>query len=205
MALTVGFDLDMTLVDSRAGIMATLEHTLAAYGLGPGEAELWPHIGHPLEVTLGRYLPPEHLEAAVAAYRLEYLRSAVAVTTTLPGALESVAAVREEGGRVVVVSAKTSAAVHAVLAQVGLQPDDVVGDLFGSDKGLALSEHHVDVYVGDHVGDVEGALAAGAVPVAVLTGPNDRASLEAAGAEVVLESLLELPGWLQRTRRTRLP
>jgi phosphoglycolate phosphatase len=53
------------------------------------------------------------------------------------------------------------------------------------------------VYVGDHVTDMAGALAADAVPVGVSTGPCDAQRLHAAGAEVVLDSLAAFPGWLR--------
>jgi uncharacterized protein len=50
--------------------------------------------------------------------------------------------------------------------------------------------------VGDHVADMAGALAAHAVPVGVTTGACDAAELTAAGAAVVLDSLEQLPRWL---------
>src|SRR5690606_40675104 len=65
-----------------------------------------------------------------------------------------------------VVSTKIASAVHLVLDEVGLKADVVAGGLFAGDKGLALTEHGVSVYVGDHVGDVAGARAAGATSVA---------------------------------------
>ncbi|MGC5411875.1 HAD family hydrolase, partial [Streptomyces sp. DT225] len=46
-------------------------------------------------------------------------------------------------------------------------------------------------------GDVRGARAANAVPVGVTTGPCDAEELRAAGADVVLTSLMELPAWLE--------
>lgn len=193
----IGFDLDMTLVDSRQGIVTTLASVLRGYGCTPDPEELWTYIGHPLELTLGRFVPPGEVEVAIAAYREEYLRTAVQVTTALPGARESLATVHALGGTVVVVSAKVASAIHAVLSHLGLVPDVVVGDLFGSAKGAALREYGVQVYVGDHVGDIAGARAAGAVAVAVLTGPNDRVQIEAAGADVVLTDLTALPAWLR--------
>jgi uncharacterized protein len=60
-----------------------------------------------------------------------------------------------------------------------------------------LTREGVSVYVGDHVHDVEGARAAGALSVSVLTGGCDREELEAAGTDVVLESLAEFPAWLE--------
>ena len=53
------------------------------------------------------------------------------------------------------------------------------------------------VYVGDHVHDVEGALAAGATSVSVLTGGCTREELLAAGTHVVLDDLTEFPEWLE--------
>lgn len=200
--LCVGFDLDMTLVDSRRGIVSTLDTVLSAHGVRANPEDLWSYIGHPLPASLGRYLPEADIPAAVEAYRAEYLRSAVTVTTALPGAEESVRAVHDLGGRVVVVSAKVRAAVVVVLESVGLIADAVVGDVFGHDKGAALRAEGVQVYVGDHVGDVVGARAAGALAVAVLTGPNARDELERAGADLVLEDLSGFARWL-RYRQTR--
>ena len=197
MSLTVGFDLDMTLVDSRDGIVETMTAAIGHYGVTADRDRLWELLGHPLRFTLGHWLADHQLDEAVERYRREYLVSAVPRTSTLPGAQESFAAVRELGGRVVVVSAKLSDAVAAVLGHVGLVPDEVIGDLFGEAKGTALREHHASVYVGDHVGDVHGARAAGATSVVVLTGPNDRATLEQAGADVILEDLRGFPAWLR--------
>lgn len=201
MTLTVGFDLDMTLVDSREGIIATMQSAIGQQGVSADREKLWELLGHPLDFTLGHWLADHQLEQAVETYRREYLESAVPVTTPLPGAHEAFEVVRELDGRVVVVSAKPARAVAAVLEHVGLSPDTVVGQLFGEAKGSALRQQHAQIYVGDHAGDVHGAQAADATSVVVLTGPNDRATLERAGADVILEGLTEFPGWL----RSHLP
>ena len=54
----------------------------------------------------------------------------------------------------------------------------------------------MSVYVGDHIHDVEGALAAGATSVSVLTGGCTREELLAAGTHAVLDDLAQFPGWL---------
>ncbi|GMA86388.1 hypothetical protein GCM10025868_16380 [Angustibacter aerolatus] len=123
-------------------------------------------------------------------------------TVLLPGAAEALAAVRAGGDRVVVVSAKHPPAVHLVLAQVGVEADGVVGGLFGAAKAEAIRAEGVRVYLGDHPGDMTGALAAGAVAVGVLTGPHDAAALRAAGADVVLGSVADLPAWLAGEARS---
>lgn len=197
MPLAVGFDLDMTLVDSREGIAATLQATLGEYGVSATAAELWPLMGVPLDQVLAPFLAPEHIAAATARYRVLYPALGVPLTTLLPGAAEALATVRAFGGRVVVVSAKAEPAVHLVLDQVGISADVVAGDLFAQAKAGALAAHGVSVYVGDHTGDVAGALAAGAAAVAVTTGPVAADELRAAGAHVVLDTLLDLPHWLE--------
>jgi phosphoglycolate phosphatase len=109
--------------------------------------------------------------------------------------------VREAGGRVLVVSAKAEIGVRQVLAEVGLDhpdvhPDLVVGGLFGAAKGERLLLEKAQVYVGDHPGDVRAAQVAGALSVTVCTGPENAATLAAAGADVVLDDLQGFGAWL---------
>jgi len=196
--LAVGFDLDMTLVDSSEGIIATVQAALAEQGVLVGREDVWPLMGMPLDVILGPHLPTDRLAGATARYRELYPVVGVPLARLLPGAVEAFAAVHALHGEVVVVSAKTERAAHLVLEHVGLAPDVVAGDLFGADKAVALREHGVSVYVGDHTGDVLGALAAGATSVGVTTGPVSAAQLWDAGAGVVLDTLLDLPAWLDQ-------
>jgi phosphoglycolate phosphatase len=200
----VGFDLDLTLVDSTAGIGATLRAALAAEErtARPSDAELHPLIGVPLEATVSAVDPAADADRVARRYRRLYPERGVPATTLLPGVPEAFAAVRARGGRVLVVSAKFEPAVRAVLLHVGLGappngPDLVVGGLFAGAKGLWLREAGADVYVGDHPGDMEAARVAGAVGVGVTTGGTDAATLRAAGADVVLPGLPSLPAWLE--------
>ncbi|MGL5858340.1 MAG: ATP-dependent sacrificial sulfur transferase LarE [Angustibacter sp.] len=196
--LVVGFDLDMTLVDSREGIVATARAALAEHGVTVTEDDLWPTIGIPIDQVFTQYLEGAgRVAQAVRRYRQLYPTLGVPGITALPGAAEAFTAVRAQRGLVVVVSAKTSAAVRLVLEHVGLTADVAVGGLFAEDKARALVEQGVSVYVGDHPGDVAGAHAAAAVAVAVATGPHDVSALRAAGADVVLDSLAPLPLWLE--------
>jgi len=204
--LVVGFDLDMTLVDSAAGIAASLEVALAAQGLPMDREAFWPLVGLPLEDTLLALAPTVQVPAAVAAYRAAYPSMGAPVATRLPGAAEAIAAVHARGGRVLVVSAKIEAAVRAVLRQVGLDhgelaPDEVAGGLFAAAKAPRLLAAGAAVFVGDHPGDLEAARLAGAVAVGVSTGPHDRLQLVRAGADVVLPDLAGFPEWLDQWLR----
>jgi pyridinium-3,5-biscarboxylic acid mononucleotide sulfurtransferase len=195
--LVVGFDLDMTLVDSRAGIVATLREVAGELGVQLADADIWPTIGIPLDDALRQWLPEELVPQAYATYRRRYPDIGVPTTTRLPGAAEAIAAVRSLGGRVVVVSAKVESAARQVLATVGLAADVVVGDRFAHGKAAVLRELGAQVYVGDHPGDMLAAQGAQAHAVAVATGPTTADELATAGADVVLASLTEFPAWLE--------
>jgi phosphoglycolate phosphatase len=195
--LVVGFDLDMTLIDSRPGIAATYRALTAQTGVPVDADAAVTRLGPPLRVELANWFPPEHLEEAVAAYRALYPAYAIDASPLLPGAGPAVAAVHGHGGRVVVVTSKLGRLARLHLDHVGLAVDDVLGDRFADGKASALTDHGVRVYVGDHVADVAAARVAGVVAVGVTTGPCDAAELEEAGADVVLTDLILFPAWLE--------
>jgi phosphoglycolate phosphatase len=203
--LVVGFDLDMTLVDSADGITATLRSAVRSFpggeALSIDREQVWPWVGLPLEPMIVALVPQFEPAEVIRAYRARYAEIGVPLTRLLPGAVEAIRAVHAVDGRVLVVSAKVEAGVHEVLTAVGLdhhdlKPDLVVGGLFGAAKGARLITEEAAVYVGDHPGDVEAARVAGAFSVAVATGPQTAATLVSAGADVVLDDLVGFPNWL---------
>lgn len=194
--LTVGFDLDMTLLDTRPGIKATYQALVAETGV-PIDADLVvTRLGPPLAHELANWFPAEHIPQMLTRYRALYRDHAFAPTVPLPGALEALAAVRAHGGRVVVITGKYEPNARLHLEHAGIESDAVVGDLWAETKGTALRELGASVYVGDHLGDIVGARAAGAVAVGVATGPYGAEELTAAGADVALADLTAFPGWL---------
>jgi phosphoglycolate phosphatase len=199
--LLVGFDLDMTLVDSEAGIAATLIAALAEAGVAVTREQVWRHGGLPLEDILELLAPQVDAPAVADRYRELYPSLGIPVIVPLPGAQTALRAVHDAGGRVAVVSAKREPAVRAVLAHARLDvppagPDLVAGGRFAERKGEWLLAEGAAVYVGDHPGDIRAARAAGAVAVAVATGPFTDAELRAEGADVVLADLTKFPGWM---------
>ncbi|WP_121747657.1 haloacid dehalogenase-like hydrolase [Streptomyces sp. E2N166] len=195
-ALTVGFDLDMTLIDSRPGIRACYLALTERTGTYVDADLAVTRLGPPLEEELAHWFPAEAIAATADLYREMYPTYAVAATPALPGAREAIAAVREAGGRAIVVTAKYEPNAKLHLAHLGIEPDAVIGDLWAEQKAVALREHGADVYVGDHLGDVRGARTAGAHAVAVASGPCSAGELRAAGADVVLADLTGFPEWL---------
>ncbi|MEI6373877.1 MAG: HAD family hydrolase [Actinomycetes bacterium] len=192
----VGFDLDMTLVDSSEGITRSLLATCELFGAFPQAAEVTATIGLPLTVVFPLWIPQIPYDQALEAYRAHYRVHGIPTTLPMPGAHEAVDIVRSAGGTVLVVSAKKIDFVEAVLNVVAITVDVIVGDLFAEGKGAALLNYGAEVYVGDHPGDMVGARTAGAAAVGVSTGPASAEDLWKSGADVVLASLVEFPGWL---------
>ncbi|GGX63410.1 HAD family hydrolase [Streptomyces minutiscleroticus] len=195
-APTVGFDLDMTLIDSRPGIRANYLALSERTGTYVDADLVVTRLGPPLEEELVNWFPAAEVPAAADAYREMYPTHAIAATPAMRGAREAIAAVRAAGGRAIVVTAKYEPNAKLHLAHLGIEADAVIGDLWAERKAEALREHGATVYVGDHVGDVRGARAARALSVAVATGPCDAEELRGAGADVVLGDLTEFPAWL---------
>lgn len=195
---TVGFDLDMTLVDSRPGIAAVWREVSARTGVFVDAELAVSRLGPPIRREIANWFPDERVEEVLALYRELYREVAVAASPALPGAVEAVAAMRAAGVGVVVISAKIGYLVQYHLDHLGIQADVVAGDRFGAGKTAAINEHRVEAYVGDHVADMAAALAAGVPGVGVPTGPCDADALRAAGAAVVLPGLAALPSWWLR-------
>ncbi|MFJ6570047.1 HAD family hydrolase [Streptomyces sp. NPDC091292] len=199
-ALTVGFDLDMTLIDSRPGIKACYQALSAETGV-PIDCDLVvTRLGPPLEDEMVHWFPAERIAEMCARYREMYPTHAIAPTPAMPGAVAAIDAVHAAGGRAVVVTAKYEPNAKLHLKHLGIAADAVIGDLWAEQKAVALREYGAGVYVGDHTGDVRGARAAGAFSVAVATGPCDAGELRGAGADVVLADLGEFPTWLNNHR-----
>ena len=195
-SLVVGFDLDMTLIDTRPGFAATLRALTGETGVEVDVASLCESLGPPLDHMLAPYYPQEALAGLVDRFRALYPDHAVAPTGALGGAHEALAAVRRHRGRTVVVTGKFTPNARLHVTALGFDVDHLAGEVWGVGKAAVLREHGATVYVGDHVHDVEGALAAGAVSVSVLTGGSTEDELRAAGTHVVLRDLHDFPGWL---------
>jgi uncharacterized protein len=203
--LSVGFDLDMTLIDSGPGIGATLHALGGELGVSFPVEEVTAQLGPPLDRMLAPHLAPEAVGPAVDRFRELYPDHAITPTLLLPGAAAALDAVRNAGGRVVVVTGKYTPNARLHLDHLEVAHDELAGEVWGHGKGEVLRVTGCSIYVGDHVHDVEGARAAGVVSVSVLTGGSTRSELLAAGTDVVLEDLTEFPAWLdEHLLETRL-
>ena len=183
---TVGFDLDMTLIDPRPGMVLAIDTLAEATGFAMDGEVFAANLGPPLDVMFREFgVPDEHIADLTARFRASYPEVVIPRTVALPGAGEAIDAVRALGGRVIIVTGKFARNAELHVAAFGWPVDAVIGTLWGPGKGDALREHGASVYVGDHVSDVMGAKAAGATAVGVTTGPCDEAGLREAGVDVL--------------------
>jgi phosphoglycolate phosphatase len=194
----VGFDLDMTLIDSRPGIRAAYLALSARTGVYVDADLAVSRLGPPLRQEIAHWFPAGQVEEAVTTFRALYPEYAVAPAVPMPGVREALAAVRALGLRVVVVTSKLGRLARLHLDHLGLEADELAGDLYAEGKAAALTEHGVGWYVGDHVADMVAARTAGVPGIGVATGPCPADELRAAGAAYVLSDLSGFPVLLRR-------
>lgn len=194
--VTVAFDLDMTLIDSRPGIRATYELLARETGTYIDCDLVISRIGPPLTEELAHWFPADQVPRLADRYRQLYVEHGITPTLLMPGVREALDAVAARGGRTMVITAKHEPNARLHLDHLQVPVDVVVGDLWAEAKARAVREHEAAVLVGDHAGDMRGARSAGVLGVGVLTGPCAAEELRAAGADVVLDDLRAFPDWL---------
>jgi phosphoglycolate phosphatase len=191
----VGFDLDMTLIDSRPAIMAAFAELARETGTSIDLAAVDARLGIKLEDELAFWFPPQRRAAAADGYRRHYVRLAEQMTDALPGAHEALAAVRASGERAVIITAKHPVSVRPSLRAAGLSADELFTHVHGPEKAAVLERIKAVAYVGDSPPDMAAAVQAGVRAVGVATGSFTASDLLQAGADVVLDSLTGFPPW----------
>jgi phosphoglycolate phosphatase len=195
-----GFDLDLTLIDSQAAILAAWAEVARETGTPIDLDSVTRRLGIKLEDEAAYWFPAGQRDAAADIYRRHYVRLGPELTTPLPGAGEALAAVRAAGERAIIITAKHPVSVGPSLIAAGLAADELYTHVYGPEKAAVLTRVGAAAYVGDAPADMAAAVEAGVPGVGVATGSFSAADLRAAGAEVVLESLLDFPPWYAAAR-----
>src|SRR5438128_4748049 len=200
------FDLDGTVIDSGAIILASMRHAAQeVLGAEVPDEELMAAVGGPgLEAQM-RALAPDRVDELVRVYRAhnEPLHDELVCCAGMDDLLVRL---KREGRRLGIVTAKRRQTVELAFARVPLGHlfETVIGgdetDRHKPDpEPLLLGAERLDAdptetaYVGDSPFDVRAAKAAGMFAVAVTWGRiHDRARLEAEQPDAIVDSAEEL-------------
>ncbi len=193
----IGFDLDMTLIDSQPGFRPLYERLVAESGAAIDIDLVLSRLGPPIEVELANWVPAAEVDRWSDRYRELYPEIALPLITTLPGARTALEAARQRG-RAIIITAKHGPNAQLHVDHLDLPSDAVFGRVWRDGKAAVLTDQDAYAYVGDHVHDMEAARTAGVIGIGVTTGPSSADELRDAGADVVLNSLEEFPEWLAR-------
>jgi phosphoglycolate phosphatase len=204
----VSFDLDGTLIDSRADLVAAVDHVLARLGFPTvPPAQLYGYVGDGARALVERALGPArgaHVEQGVALFMEYYGAHLLDATRPYPGMVELLDGL---GGRGVALSVLTNKPVrlsHAILEGLGLARrfvDIVGGDSLPTRKPDPRGVEHLRaltrtpparmLLVGDSGIDVATARAAGIAMCGVAWGLGPEA-LRAAGPERIVDHPREI-------------
>lgn len=207
------FDLDGTLIDSAPDIAASVNELLSRHDFPAlSLAEVKSMIGNGLKKLVerafaasGRTLSAGELEIAGSEMTAIYRQNLTRLTCLLPGAQEAITRFHVAGIPLGVVTNKPQVATREILLHFGLT--DRLGVIVGGDAVshmkpapdallLALDRLGVQpseaLMVGDSVTDFEAARTAG-VKVALVRGGYSKVPIDELGADLVCESLFDLP------------
>lgn len=215
------FDVDGTLVDSQAHILAAMSHAFAACEIDPPDrAATLGIVGLSLPQAMARLAPQASahtVEALVAAYKgaFTHLR-ALGLSPLYPGARAALETIAGDSSRVMgIATGKSLRGLRHVLDGHGIADwfdtiqvaDDHPSKPHPAMIVAALAETGIPaaraVMVGDTTYDIEMARAAGVAAIGVGWGYHPAPSLSEAGAAEVLAGFADLAGALDRIRAAR--
>lgn len=216
----VFFDLDGTLVDSVPDLTMAVDRALAELGFSaPGETKVRHWVGNGVEVLLQRALgdavessvAPETFAAVKARFDQLYGENICVHSRLYPGVLDGLQLLHREGFQLACITNKPTGFARELVAQLGL--GEYFGAVLGGDS-IADKKPAPDILllcarclgmdikrvlmVGDSITDVEAARRAGCAVVCVPYGYNHGQDIREARPDVVIESIADLGGLLQR-------
>src|SRR4026208_2032934 len=206
------FDLDGTLVDSIALLLASMKHTFQGRPRQPSEAEWIEGIGTPLPKQLTPYVESdEDRERLVNRYRTFQLENHDRLMAHYSGVIDILAQLYQRGHPLGVVTGRDNMMMGRGLKFIGA--DDYIEVAIGYDSvhihkpdpypvraALERLEYQANeaVFVGDSPQDIKASSVAGVIPIAALWGPFRRNQLEPYNPTYFLDNIKDLPPLLDR-------
>lgn len=206
--LALLFDLDGTLADSIALLLASFHHTFHAHGKPVPPDEAWTAgIGTPL-ITQMRHFVPDEKEAQqmILTYR-EYQRTHHdEMLREFEGVGDTLALLKAAGHPTALVTSKSNDLAHRALTWLHLTDHiDVVVGMDSTERHKPDPEPVLHalaqlrrkpgdaIFVGDSPHDIAAGNAAGVFTVAALWGPFSRQTLESAHPGRLIADIRDLP------------
>jgi pyrophosphatase PpaX len=211
------FDLDGTLVDSIALLLASMRHTFHGRARQPSDAEWIEGIGTPLPKQLTPYVESdEDRERLVNRYRTFQMENHDRLMARYEGVIDTLALLYQRGHPMAIVTSKGNAMMERGLKFIGA--DDYIEVAIGYDSvhihkpdpypvkaALEKLEYAADeaVFVGDSPHDVKSGNAAGVITIAALWGPFTKSQLAPFNPTHFLDDIKQLPPLLDRISARR--
>jgi pyrophosphatase PpaX len=206
------FDLDGTLIDSIALLLASMRHTFQGRSRQPTDAEWIEGLGTPLPKQLTPYVESdEDRERLVNRYRLFQHENHDHLMGRYEGVIDTLALLFQRGHPMGVVTSKGNTMMDRGLKFIGA--DDYIEVAIGYDSvhihkpdpypvRAALEklgyQPNEAVFVGDSPHDIKSGNAAGVITIAALWGPFTRSVLEPYQPTHFLSQIQDLPSLLDR-------
>jgi pyrophosphatase PpaX len=206
------FDLDGTLIDSIALLLASMRHAFVGFaGDHPTDADWIAGIGTPLWLQLAAYARGEEEVTQLRdRYREFQVEHHDRMVRAFPGTASTLALLEARGIAMALVTSKMDAGAHRSLAHTSLArylPVVIGADSVTKHKPdpepvlVALDRLGVSpetaVFVGDSPHDIAAGNAAGVATVAALWGPFSREQLAVARPAHWLSDIRDLPALLE--------
>jgi len=203
------FDLDGTIVDSQQGIVNSILHTVATFGLEmPSMERLKKFIGPPIRVSFEKVfnMSPKDANSAVSKYREYYAEKGVFENILYPGIEDTLKILKERGKTIALATLKPTVFAVKILEEFGISQyfTYALGSELNGDrntKGEVISDvldalgdisKEKTVMIGDREYDILGAREMGLSSIGVTYGFGSRRELEYAGADMIVDSVPEL-------------
>ena len=201
------FDMDGTLLDTLTDMQAAVNYILEKYGYPTRTLEeVRRFVGNGAGPLIHRALPqgvdPDREAEILADYRAYYQAHNCVETRPYPGITALLAALRQQGCQIAIVSNKPHTAACELAERFfpgvptfGESPETPrkpAPDMVFHALTALGAEKDTAVYVGDSEVDVQTARNAGLPLIAVSWGFRGREALAAAGAETIVDTAAEL-------------
>jgi phosphoglycolate phosphatase len=193
------FDLDGTLIDSRADLTCAVDHMLARMHMRPSHKlridafvgnGLRPLIERSLREVLGRDPESILIEEGIGLFKEEYGDHLLDQTRLYPNVKEGMD--RLPWAKFALVSNKPESFSRRILEGLGIANRFSI--ILGGDsiQKRKPDPEALSAIVGDGAVDIRAGKAAGITTCGVLGGFRPKEELEAAGCDIIIETLLEL-------------